>query len=190
MKTAIQTTVERRTRDRPSAASPGQRVVSSTETEETINDSHVQQTSSETESSGPEDWGYDLLLYGNELMLRGSDNGTLLAFAAIALQELKGRTEAHHNVASGLLVFAVLMCAVVHLAIGCAYVGRAKKLIRRQLESGQTGWQSRLFISIAWIAAILQFACTIAGAVLVLFKEPPLVLRPVIWIFTGEWVAE
>jgi hypothetical protein len=46
-----------------------------------------------TPESQHDSWGYDLFLYGNEQILRGSDNGTLVAFAAIAFQQIRGKSE-------------------------------------------------------------------------------------------------
>jgi hypothetical protein len=129
--------------------------------------------SNEEPAVHPEDWGYDLLLYGNEQILRASDSGVLVAFAAIAFQEIRGEKLPYSNVGFGFLLFSVLLCAVVHFAIGSAYVGRARRLIRGQKENWRAVVFRRAHTTLAWAAGVLQLACIVIGLVLVLVPEPP-----------------
>jgi hypothetical protein len=124
----------------------------------------------------PENWGYDLLLYGNEQIIRGSDTGTLVAFGAIAFQELKGKSSSpHQHFGCGLLLFSVLLCALVHFAVGGASVGRARTIIRG--AGSKESRSHRIFRKtnqlMAWIFASLQFICVLVGIVLVLRETPP-----------------
>jgi hypothetical protein len=125
----------------------------------------------------PDDWGYDLLLYGNEQMLRASDSGVLVAFAAVAFQEIRGEKQLYANVGFGFLLVSVLLCAVVHFAIGSAYVGRARRLIRGQKEDWRAALLRRTHTTVAWLAGVLQLLCIIVGLLLVLLPEPPAWLR-------------
>ena len=88
----------------------------------------------------PDEWGYDLLMYGHEQILRGSDNGVLVAFAALAFQQIRGgEPQPHYNVGFALLLFSVLMCAVIHFAMGNVYVGRARRMLRRVSAGSVSG---------------------------------------------------
>src|SRR5262245_26339360 len=132
--------------------------------------------SSPTEDSKPqpEEWGYDLLLYGHEQMLRGSDNGVLVAFAAIAFQQIRGgEPQPHFNVGFGILLFSVLMCAMVHFAMGNVYVGRARRLIHGRRETRRQLAARGLYTTIAWVAGVVQLGCVVLGLVLVLLPAPP-----------------
>ncbi len=53
----------------------------------------------------------EMLLYGTQEVVRGSDTGTLGAFAALAFQQIRGKSEPHHQLGCGFLLFSVLMCA-------------------------------------------------------------------------------
>ena len=124
-------------------------------------------------ASVPEGWGYDLLLYGNEQIIRSSDTGTLVAFGAIAFQELRGKGLPHQEFGCGILLFSVLFCVLVHFAVGTASVGRARTIIRGTRESRSY----RLFrVSnqiLAWVATAIQFVMILLGIVLVLMATPP-----------------
>jgi uncharacterized membrane protein YidH (DUF202 family) len=129
------------------------------------------------------DWGYELLLHGNEEILRGSDTGTLVAFAALAYQQIKGQAALHHNVGCGLLLLSVLLCAVVHLVMGNAYVKRAKKIIRRNEDLKKLLLSRRLNVTLAWVAVGLQFVLAVSGTLLVLVnRPPPLIDRLIKWM--------
>ncbi len=130
-----------------------------------------------TPAALPEDWGYDLLLYGQEQILRASDNGVLVAFAAIAFQDIRGDKLPHYNTGFGFLLFSVLMCAVVHFALGSAFVGRARRLIRRQQESRGQFLVHGASLALAWLAGAVQLSCIVVGLILVLSQEPPPLLR-------------
>jgi hypothetical protein len=125
----------------------------------------------------PENWGYDLLLYGNDQIIRGSDTGTLVAFGAIAFQELKGKSQPHQHFGCGILLFSVLLCAVVHFAVGGASVGRARTIIRGKKESVGHRLVRKTNQLIAWLAAALQFIMIVVGIVLVLRDSPPAILQ-------------
>jgi hypothetical protein len=129
------------------------------------------------ESQGPENWGYELLLYGNEQIIRGSDTGTLVALGAIAFQELKGKPLPHHQFGCGLLLLSVLLCAVVHFAVGGASVGRARTIIRGSKETRGHRIFRQTNQLVAWIAAALQFALILVGVWLVLKGTPPVFLH-------------
>jgi hypothetical protein len=131
----------------------------------------------ETPATEPEDLAHDLLLYGNEEMLRGSDTGVLVAFAAIALKELKGDKEPHFEIGFGFLLFSVLMCAVIHFAVGKAYIRRAKKLLRGQKDPRPQVGVRGLYMLVAWLAGLIQLACIVIGLLLVLLPEPPTLLK-------------
>jgi hypothetical protein len=124
----------------------------------------------------PEDWSYDLLLYGNEQLLRASDNAALVAFAAIAFQEIRGEKMPHHNAGFGVLIFSVLLCAVVHFAVGSACIGRARRMLRGQKETWRGAVMRRTHLTLAWVAGVLQLGCIVVGLVLVLLREPPAIL--------------
>jgi hypothetical protein len=124
----------------------------------------------------PENWGYDLLMYGNEHIIRGSDTGTLVAFGAIAFQELRGGKHlAHQQFGCGILLFSVLLCALVHFAVGGASISRAKSIIRGSTVKESTS--NRIFRKanqlLTWVFASLQFISVVVGIVLVLKETPP-----------------
>ncbi len=128
-----------------------------------------------------ESMGRELQLYGSELILRASDNCTLVAFAGIALQEIRGRTELAHNIGSSLFLLAVLMCAVVHFSIGNSYLSRSRRLLKsrppkRAIVSG-------FFMTIACLAGLFQFFCIITGLMLVLPADPLPFLEPFVDLF-------
>jgi len=115
-------------------------------------------------------------MYGMEHLVRGSDTGTLVAFAALAFQQIRGKIEPHQSLGCALLLLSVLLCAVVHFAIGNAYVGRAKLIFKRTVETRRhrvVRWFSYL---IAWIASVVQFVCIVAGTVLILLETPPAII--------------
>jgi hypothetical protein len=117
-----------------------------------------------------------MLIYGNEQMLRSSDTGVLVAFAAIALKELKGDHGFHVEVGFGFLLFSVVMCAVVHYALGKAYVSRAKKLLRGHREPKVLVGSRGGYTFVAWLAGLLQLVCIVLG-LLLLLPEPPQLLK-------------
>lgn len=121
----------------------------------------------------PDGWGYELLMYGNEQMIQGADNGTLVAFAALAFQQIRGKGEPHQDLACGILLFAVLMCALVHFAIGNAYVGRARKILRGGKEVRRQSIVRHFYMLVAWVAAIVQFFCIVIGVLMILPEKPP-----------------
>lgn len=126
----------------------------------------------------PDDMGYDLLLYGTEQIMRGSDNGVLVAFAALAFQQIRGGTSLpHFNVGFGFLIFSVLMCGVVHFAMGTVYVGRGRRLIRGQNEKRRHRLSHGAYTAVAWAAGLIQLVCILVGLILVMFTEPPTWLR-------------
>ncbi|MGF1581423.1 MAG: hypothetical protein ACFCD0_19025 [Gemmataceae bacterium] len=124
---------------------------------------------------------HELRLYGGELILRSSDNCTLVAFAGIALQEIRGRTELAHNIGSGLFLLAVLLCAVVHFCIGNSYLSRARRLLKS--ETTKRPVVGSLFLTIAWIAGFTQFLCIALGLLLVLPADPLPFLDPLVDLF-------
>ena len=134
----------------------------------------------EEPSSQTEEWGYNLLLYGNEQVIRASDNGVLVAFAAIAFQEIRGEKLPHHTAGFSLLLISVLLCAIVHFAIGNAYVGRAKRLIRRQKDPGRRSFVQWLYTTVAWLAGVTQLIFIVLGLTLVLMPEPPAFVRELV----------
>lgn len=125
----------------------------------------------------PDSWGYDLLLYGNDQVIRGSDTGTLVAFGAIAFQELRGNSQPHQHFGCGLLLFSVLLCAVVHFAVGGASVGRARTIIRGSSEGRRERLMRRTNNAVAWVATALQFVLILVGTILVLKETPPALLQ-------------
>jgi hypothetical protein len=132
------------------------------------------QAISDIESQGlPDSWGYDLLLYGNEQVIRGSDTGTLVALGGIAVQALRGKGLPHQQFGCGVLLASVLFCAVVHFAVGGASVGRAQIIIRGTRES-RRHWLFRMTNQVvAWIAAAIQFVLIVLGTILILKESPP-----------------
>jgi hypothetical protein len=127
-----------------------------------------------TESeSAAESRAFELLLYGNEQIIAGSDNGTLVAFAALAFQQIRGKGEFHQDIGCGLLLFSVLMCALVHLGIGNAYVGRARKLIRGGHDRFRHMVLRRSSLILAFTAATVQFLSILIGCYLILVSKPP-----------------
>jgi hypothetical protein len=139
--------------------------------------------STEPEAEADNSW-LDLLMYGMEHVVRGSDTGTLVAFAALAFQQIRGKADPHHSLGCGILLISVLMCAVVHLAIGNAYVERAKEIFRRSMNTRRHRLIRWVSYSVAWIASILQFVFVLAGTLLILFeKAPPFVVKHVLPYF-------
>jgi hypothetical protein len=130
------------------------------------------------DTNSTEDRGYDLWLYGHEQMLRGSDNGVLVAFAALAFQQIRGgETQPHFKIGFALLLFSVLMCAVVHFAMGSVYLGKGRSLIDRRRLTLQQAVVHRLYLMVAWGAGLTQLVCVILGLLLILMPEPPAFLR-------------
>jgi ABC-type Fe3+ transport system permease subunit len=131
--------------------------------------------------------GLDLLIYGNEQVLQASDNGTLIAFAALAFQQIRGRGEFQHDVGCGFLLLSVLMCAIVHFAMGNAYIGRAKQILRQARPSSRprnARTAHRAYISLAWIAAVIQFGSILIGCLLILPEKPlPILQRTILRLF-------
>ena len=125
----------------------------------------------------PEGWGYDLLLYGNEQIIRGSDTGTLVALGAIAFQQIRGKGQPHQHVGCGLLLFSVVLCAIVHFAVGSASVGRARSIIRSAKETRAARLFRRTNQLVAWMCAAIQFLFIVVGATLVLKETPPAFLH-------------
>ena len=71
------------------------------------------------------------------------------------------------------MLFSVLMCALVHLAMGNANIGRARRIIRGEMEK-RRGRGSRGFsVGLALTAAVLQCLFLIIGLTLVLTNRPP-----------------
>jgi hypothetical protein len=131
-------------------------------------------TPKEDGSTEPEDRGYDLWLYGHEQMLRGSDNGVLVAFAALAFQQIRGgETLPHFKLGFALLLFSVLMCAVVHFAMGNVYVGKGRRLIDGRRQTVQQSVVRGVYLTVAWAAGVTQLVCILLGLLLVLVPEPP-----------------
>lgn len=120
-----------------------------------------------------DDRTFDLLMYGNEQILRGADNGTLVAFAALAFQQIRGKGEPHQSLGCGILLFSVLMCAVVHFSIGSVYVGRVKKVIRGGNESWRHSLVRRVSHGVAWTAAAFQVLSLAVGVPLVMLEKAP-----------------
>jgi hypothetical protein len=126
----------------------------------------------------PENSGTELLVYGTDEILKGTDMGTLVAFAALAFQQIRGKGEPHHGLGCILLLFSVLMCAIVHLAIGNAYVGRAKMILKRRQVKRRHHLVRQASYGIAWLAATGQFLSLVIGMVLIMLeKTPPLLLK-------------
>jgi hypothetical protein len=135
-------------------------------------------TQTEDAATQGEDRGYDLWLYGHEQMLRGSDNGVLVAFAALAFQQVRGgETLPHYRIGFALLLFSVLMCAVVHFAMGNVYLGKGRRLIDRRRETLRQSAVRGVYLTVAWGAGMAQLACVLLGLVLILLPEPPEFLR-------------
>src|SRR5262245_46466172 len=132
-------------------------------------------------TSESDELGYDLLLYGNEQVTRGSDNGVLVAFAALAFQQIRGGTSLpHFNVGFGLLVFSVFMCGVVHFAMGSVYIGRGRRLIRGQRDRLRDRLSRGAYTTLAWSAGLIQLMCIVIGLILVAYNEPPAWLSDVL----------
>jgi hypothetical protein len=111
-------------------------------------------------------------------MLRGSDNGVLVAFAALAFQQIRGgENQPHFKVGFALLLVSVLMCAVVHFAMGNVYLGKGRRLIDGRRETLRQHAARGLYLTVAWAAGLAQLACVLLGLLLVLMPEPPAFLR-------------
>jgi hypothetical protein len=120
-----------------------------------------------------DEFGADLLVYGTDEILKGTDTATLVAFAALAYQQIKGKGEPHQNFGCILLLLSVLACAVVHLSIGNAYVGRARMILKRTHPSRRQQLVRMASYAVAWLAATFQFVTLIAGLVLILLEKAP-----------------
>src|SRR5262245_639015 len=129
------------------------------------------------ETAHPREWGYDLLMYGQEEILKGSDTAVLVAFAALAFQQIRGgEPQPHYNVGYGILLVSVLLCALIHFFLGTALVGRGRRLIGRRAQGARVT-VSGLWSAVAWLAGLLQLLCVIVGLVLILREEPPALLE-------------
>jgi hypothetical protein len=115
----------------------------------------------------------DFFQYGLEEILRGSDTGILVAFAAIAFQQIRDDKQPHYDAGVGILLFSVFLCAVVHFAIGNSFVSRARRLLRRRPVPDRPSPVRRVTIAIAILAGLLQFACVVAGLMVLLLPGPP-----------------
>jgi hypothetical protein len=125
---------------------------------------------------GFDNFGADLLVYGTDEILKGTDTATLVAFAALAYQQIKGKGAAHQDFGCVLLLISVLACAAVHVSIGNAYVGRAR-MILRQVEATRRQQLVRMAsYGFAWFAALIQFLSLMSGLVLILLEKPPAAL--------------
>jgi len=121
-----------------------------------------------------EDRGYDLVLYGHEQILRASDNGVLVAFAALAFQQIRGsESETHHNIGFGILIFSVVLCGVIHFAVGNVHIGRGRRIIRKENESRRQHLVRGFYTMLAWTAGLAQLLFIVVGLILVFAAEPP-----------------
>jgi hypothetical protein len=123
----------------------------------------------------------ELLLFGNEEILRGSDNATLVAFAALAFQDLRGGEGVAQHAGSIFLLFSVLCCALVHFALGNAYIHRARSMLRpvgphRRRRRQPSGEARAVSLGIVWLAVLTQMTCIALGLLLILPKQPPALL--------------
>jgi hypothetical protein len=118
----------------------------------------------------------DLLVYGTDEILKGTDMRTLVAFAALAFQQIRGKVEPHHGLGCSILLVSVVMCAIVHLAIGNAYVGRAKLILKRRETKRRHQLVRMASYGTAWLAAVGQFVTLRIGLFLVLMEKPPALL--------------
>ena len=132
----------------------------------------VMSRGSAPEQHESEEFGADLLVYGTDEILKGTDTATLVAFAALAYQQIKGKGEPHQNFGCVLLLLSVLACAVVHLSIGNAYVGRARMILKRTHVGRRTQLVRMASYGIAWLAATVQFLTLLVGLVLILIEKP------------------
>jgi hypothetical protein len=117
----------------------------------------------------------DMLLFGTQEIVRGSDTGTLGAFAALAFQQIRGKGEAHQQLGCGILLFSVLMCALVHVATGSAYFRRAKQILRETSDARRQLMIKRVSFAGAVVAAVIQLLFLAAGIFLILVDKPPAV---------------
>ncbi len=122
----------------------------------------------------------DMLLFGTQEIVRGSDTGTLGAFAALAFQQIRGKGESHQQLGCGILLFSVLMCALVHVATGNAYFRRAKQILRESSEARRHLMIKRVSFTGAVVAALIQLICLAIGMILVLLEKPPPLLKKII----------
>ncbi|MEW4570580.1 hypothetical protein AB1L88_22180 [Tautonia sp. JC769] len=125
----------------------------------------------------------ELLLFGNEEILRGSDNATLVAFAALAFQDLRGGEGVAQHAGSVFLLFSVLCCALVHFALGNAYIHRARSMLRpggpgrsRRRRARPSGEARSVSLGVVWLAVLSQMTCIAIGLLLILPKQPPALL--------------
>jgi hypothetical protein len=123
-----------------------------------------------------EEFGSDLLVYGTDEILKGTDTATLVAFAALAYQQIQGKGDPHQDFGCVLLLLSVLACAIVHLSIGNAYVGRARMILKRRVVSRRQQVVRMASYGVAWLAATCQFVTLIAGLILILLDKPSAVL--------------
>ncbi len=119
-----------------------------------------------------EEFGADLLVYGTDEILKGTDTATLVAFAALAYQQIKGKGEPHQDFGCVLLLLSVLACAIVHLSIGNAYVGRARMILKRTHVGRRSQLLRMASYWTAWLAATFQFVTLIVGLILILIDKP------------------
>ena len=130
-----------------------------------------------------EEFGADLLVYGTDEILKGTDTATLVAFAALAYQQIKGKGDPHQDFGCVLLLLSVLACAIVHLSIGNAYVGRARMILKRTHSGRRQQLVRMASYGVAWLAATFQFVTLIGGLVLILLEKPPVTLVKYLKLF-------
>ena len=102
----------------------------------------------------------------------------LVAFAALAFQQIRGGTPLpHYNVGFGFLIFSVLLCGVVHFAMGSIYQGRGRRLIHGQEEKLRHLLARGFYFTVAWGAGLVQMVFIAVGLMLVLYTNPPAFLQ-------------
>lgn len=117
-----------------------------------------------------DDLGQELMLRGEEQLLRGSDTGVLVAFAVIAFEGLTKEKGPYYTLTFGLLLFSVLLCAFVHVTVGNAYVTRGRNRLRGSTDKGPRAGGRRIWTAIACGAGVLQLLCILAALVLVFLR--------------------
>src|SRR5262245_66449454 len=133
----------------------------------------------ETDRPAPsdDDLRYELLLYGHEQVLRGSDTAVLAAFAALAYQGLKDNNQPHHLLGFGFLLLSVLLCTLVHFAIGRVFLRRARRQSPEEHRPQSRRLPGQVATRLAWLTGGMQLICVVVGIILVLLPNPPEFLK-------------
>ena len=77
----------------------------------------------------------------------------------------------------GFLLASVLMCTLVHFAIGRVFLGRARRNTQEEREVRKRHLQGRFSTTLAWVSGGLQLLFVLTGCILVILPQTPEFLK-------------